>query len=80
VEGPARGLQQVTAALNVHHISKASSSSSSPGCAGGFQIVIAIVPQHSAPVQLNAYHCANQTTGNIGGDLVGFLSSIGFSV
>jgi hypothetical protein len=73
-------LARVTTLLNAHHIAKALSSSSSSGCAGGFQIAIAIVPRGSAPVKLNAYRCANRTSGDVSGDLVGFLGAIGVKV
>ncbi len=69
---------RVTTALNGHHIVKVSPSSST-GCAGGEQIEIKITPADSAAVDLSAYRCANQTTGNIGGDLPGFLSAISVS-
>lgn len=71
-------ISHVTAALNAHHITKVSPSSPN-GCAGGAQIAITITPEHSSPVNLSAYRCANQTTGNVGGDLPGFLSAIGLS-
>jgi hypothetical protein len=66
----------VTSLLNAHHVAKAASTSPSSGCAGGFQIAIVIVPSGSAPVRLNAYPCANHTSGDAGGDLVGFLKAI----
>jgi hypothetical protein len=66
----------VTSLLNAHHVAKAASTSPSSGCAGGFQIAIVIVPSGSAPVRLNAYRCANHTSGDAGGDLVGFLKAI----
>jgi len=71
---------RVTRLLNAHHIARAPSTSSSSGCAGGFQIGIAIVPSGGAPVNLSAYRCANQTSGNVKGDLVGFLRAIGTRV
>ena len=67
----------VTSLLNAHHVAKTSSTSPSSGCAGGFQIAIVIVPRGSAPVRLNAYRCANHTSGDVSGDLVGFLNAIG---
>jgi hypothetical protein len=67
----------VTSLLNAPQIAKASSTSPSSGCAGGFQVAIAIVPRGSAPVKLNAYRCANRTSGDLTGDLVGFLKAIG---
>jgi hypothetical protein len=53
---------------------------SDSGCTGGYTITITIVPEHSAPVTLNGYDCANQLSGNIGGDPTGFLSSAGVSL
>jgi hypothetical protein len=73
-------VSRVTAALNAHHIAKAASSSTNNGCAGGHTVIIAIVPLNGAPTQLSAYRCANQTTGNVDGDLTGFLSSLGISI
>jgi hypothetical protein len=73
-------VSRVTAALNAHHVVKASSSSTNNGCAGGHTVIITIVPQTGAPTQLSAYRCANQTTGDIDGDLTGFLSSLGISI
>jgi hypothetical protein len=73
-------LARVTSLLNAHHIAQASSTSSSTGCAGGFQIQIVIVRTSGAPAKLSAYRCANQTSGNVSGDLVGFLKAIGVSV
>lgn len=72
-------LTRVTSALNAHHIAKASTTTPNPGCAGGFQIAIVIVPQHAGTVRLGAYRCANQDSGDIGGDLPGFLSAVGVS-
>jgi hypothetical protein len=73
-------LARVTALLNAHHIAQASATTPSSGCGGGFQIAIVIVPRGSAPVKLNAYRCANRTSGDVSGDLVGFLTSIGVKV
>ncbi len=70
-------IAQVTAALNRNHIAQASSTSASNGCAGGTRIAIAIVPRVGSVKRLNAYRCANQTTGNVSGDLIGFLRSVG---
>jgi hypothetical protein len=70
-------LTRVTAALNAHHITQASSTSTSNGCSGGFTIKIAIVPKSGAPTNLSAYRCAKQTTGDASGDVTGFLSSVG---
>ena len=73
-------VRRVTALLNAHRIASNSAGSSGSACSGGFQIAITITPQHGAPVQLSAYRCDNQTTGDVSGDLVGFLGAIGFSV
>jgi hypothetical protein len=70
-------LTRVTTALNAHHITQASSTSTSNGCSGGFTIKIAIVPKSGTPTNLSAYRCAKQTTGDVSGDVTGFLSSIG---
>jgi hypothetical protein len=73
-------LARVTTLLNAHHIAQAASTSSSTGCAGGFKIEIVIVRAGAATTNLSAYRCANQTSGNVTGDLVGFLQAIGVSV
>ncbi len=70
----------MTALLNEHHVTRAASTTSSSGCAGGFKIAIAIVQRSSGPVQLNAYRCAGQTTGNVDGNLVGFLQALGYKI
>jgi hypothetical protein len=73
-------LARVTSLLNAHHIAQASSTASGAGCAGGFRIQIVIARTGSAPAELSAYQCANQTSGNVSGDLVGFLKAIGVNV
>jgi hypothetical protein len=73
-------LAHVTSALNAHHIARASTVSARSGCAGGFTIAIAIEQKGSAPVSMNAYRCANQTSGNVSGDLVGFLKAAGVNL
>ncbi len=70
-------LARVTAALNAHHITQASSTSTSNGCSGGFTIKIVVVPKSGASTNLSAYRCAKQTTGDVSGDVTGFLSSVG---
>jgi hypothetical protein len=70
-------LARITALLNAHHISRAPSSTASGGCAGGYTVLITILSEHAAPVRLSGYRCANQTSGDIAGDLVGFLSAVG---
>jgi hypothetical protein len=71
---------RATSLLNAHRIVRASSTTSSSGCAGGFNVLIVIVPRTSAPVSLNAYRCAGHTTGNVSGDLVGLLRAIGVKI
>jgi hypothetical protein len=71
---------RVTGLLNAHKIAKAAATTPSSGCGGGYQIGLVIVPQGATPVRMNAYRCANTTSGNINGDLVGFLKAIGVSV
>jgi hypothetical protein len=71
---------RVTALLNEHQIARAGSTTSSSGCAGGFNIAIAIVPRSSGPVRLSAYRCAGRTTGNVDGNLVGFLQALGYKI
>jgi hypothetical protein len=73
-------IARVTSALNRFHIKQTPASSASGGCAGGFQIAITINEKGAAPVKLSAYRCADQTSGNVGGDLAGFLSAIGVNV
>jgi hypothetical protein len=71
---------RVTKLLNANRIKQAASTTASSGCAGGFKIAIAIVPNASGTVNLNAYRCAGKTTGNTDGDLVGFLRSLGYKI
>jgi hypothetical protein len=71
-----RQVDRVTKALNDHHITQASSTSSSNGCAGGYTIRITIVPKSGSPTNLSAYRCAKQTTGDVRGDVTGFLSAL----
>ncbi len=71
---------RVTALLNANKIEKAAATVPSSGCAGGYKIALVIVPRGAAPLSLNAYRCANTTSGDVSGDLVGFLKAIGVSV
>jgi hypothetical protein len=68
---------RATSALNNFHIARRVPPSSNSGCAGGTQIEITIVPQQGRTASLNAYRCANQTTGDVAGNLPGFLSALG---
>jgi hypothetical protein len=71
---------RVTKLLNANHITQAGGTTSSSGCAGGFQIAVAIVPRSSGPVKLSAYRCGGHTSGNTSGDLVGFLQALGYKI
>jgi hypothetical protein len=69
------GLTQVTAALNKNHIRKAGSASSNNGCAGGEVILISVTRGDGSVTNLSAYRCAGKTTGDVDGDVPGFLSA-----
>jgi hypothetical protein len=69
-------LAVVTAALNKHHIEQGSSSSND-GCAGGENVAISITHADGSVTNLSAYRCAGQTTGEVSGDLLGFLNAAG---
>ena len=58
---------RVTGLLNAHKITQAVASVPRSGCGGGYEIGLVIVPQGAAPVKLNAYRCANTTSGNVNG-------------
>jgi hypothetical protein len=70
-------LKTVTNALNANHIRKATHTTTSNGCAGGIQIEIKITQRHQRRTDLSAYHCGNTVTGDIAGNLTGFLKRIG---
>lgn len=70
-------LMTVTKALNANHIAEAAHTTTSSGCSGGIQIEITIVQRHHKPTDLSAYRCAETTTGDIAGNLTGFLKQIG---
>jgi hypothetical protein len=72
-------LAQITAKLNAYRIARQSQNTSNAGCAGGYQVAISIVGASSPPVRLSAYRCADTTTGDIAGNLPGFLASLGLS-
>jgi hypothetical protein len=73
-------LRTVTRALNADHIQRASHSTSDNGCAGGIQIAIVIVQKGGKTTRLGAYRCGNTTTGDIAGNVNGFLTRTGVSV
>jgi hypothetical protein len=70
-------LKTVTNALNANHIRKATHTTTSNGCAGGIQIEIKITQRHQRRTDLSAYHCGTTVTGDIAGNLTGFLKRIG---
>jgi hypothetical protein len=70
-------LTTVTKALNANHIRKAQHTTTNDGCTGGIEIAIKISQRHHGRTDLNAYHCAKKITGNIAGNLTGFLNQIG---
>jgi hypothetical protein len=73
-------LTRARAALIAYGIRPASAASTGGGCAGGTEIALAIDQAHRSPLHLRAYRCAGKTTGNLGGNLMGFLSALGVSV
>lgn len=72
-------LTTVTRALNANQIRKAQHTTTSNGCAGGIQIEVKITQRHHRRTALSAYHCGNTVTGDIAGNLTGFLKQIGVS-
>jgi hypothetical protein len=73
-------LRTVTKALNANHIRKADHTTTDYGCTGGIEIAIKISQRHEGRTDLNAYDCANKITGNIAGNLTGFLKQIDVSI
>jgi len=60
-----------------HHIGLAASSTSGGGCTGGIQYTIVLEWGGGKPsTTLSAYDCANQITGNMSGDVAGFLAYV----
>jgi len=70
-------LRTVTKALNADQIRKAEHTTTSIGCTGGIEITIKIAQRHHAATDLSDYHCGTTTTGDIAGNLNGFLNRIG---
>jgi hypothetical protein len=71
-------LKRITHQLNAHHIHQVrDTSSKNNGCAGGTEVAITLTLRSATAEHLHAYRCATTTTGNIGGDLLGFLNAIG---
>jgi hypothetical protein len=73
----AADVARATAALNAHHIVKQDNTSPSSPCAGGFHIDMAVSQAHASPTEMSGYVCAGRASGEIGGDVTGFLSAIG---
>jgi hypothetical protein len=73
-------LRTVTKALNANHIRKAGHTTTDYGCTGGIEIAIKITQRHDGRTDLNAYDCAKKITGNIAGNLTGFLKQIDVSI
>ncbi len=73
-------LQTVTKALNADHIQQASHPTSDNGCAGGIQIAIVITQTGGKTTRLGAYRCGTTTTGDIAGNVNGFLRRTGVRV
>jgi hypothetical protein len=73
-------LIRARAALIAYRIHHTSAKRPGGGCAGGIQIALTIEQQHQAPLRLQAYRCAGSMTGDVGGNLTGFLSALGISV
>jgi hypothetical protein len=77
----ATALTGVTHQLNAHHIHQVrDTSSKNNGCAGGTEVAITLTPRGAKAEHLHAYRCATTTTGDIGGDLLGFLNAIGLQI
>ena len=77
----ARRLQRAQAALNAHHITRlAKTTAGTGGCTGGANVTITIVTHNYTRLRMSAYECGNGTSGNIGGDLPGFLRAAGISL
>ena len=73
-------LTRVTVLLNRHRIVQLASTSTNAGCAGGYNVTISITRKGSAPTALTDYRCAGHDSGNVGGDVVGFLTALGFQI
>jgi hypothetical protein len=70
-------LTTVTKALNDNHIRKADHTTQNNGCTGGIVIQIQVTRGQRRTTNLNGYHCAKTITGDIAGNLTGFLKQIG---
>ena len=65
---------EVVRLLKAHQIAKGTTTGADE-CTGGTEVDIDIVA-HGAHTHLSSYACANQTSGNIAGDLRGFLNNL----
>jgi hypothetical protein len=72
-------LKKVTKALNAEHIHKAAHTTRSNACTGGVVTNITIAQHHHGVTHMSSYHCANKITGNIAGNLTGFLKRVDVS-
>jgi hypothetical protein len=70
-------LRRVTAALNDHDIRQVDEVEGEPGCSGGTEIAISIVEAGGGRTALHAYDCGDEISGDVGGDLTGFLAAVG---
>jgi hypothetical protein len=73
-------LRTVRNALNANHIRKAGHTTTDDGCTGGIEIAIKITQRQGGRTDLSAYDCANRITGNIAGNLTGFLKQIDVAI
>jgi hypothetical protein len=70
-------LRFVAETMNQHDIRRIDPVKDAPGCTGGTEIRLRITRADDKSVVLSAYRCAGVVSGDIGGDLDGFLASIG---
>jgi len=62
-------------ALTVHHIALRSPPTTAAGCTGGVQYTVVLKRRGSSRrTTLSAYSCAHTITGNMSGDVSGFLA------
>lgn len=74
------GLRRAQRALNQNDITRlAKARQGSPGCAGGYIVAIRIVKPDASSVKMTGYRCGTTTSGHIGGNLPGFLRSLGIT-
>jgi len=71
-------LRVVAETLNEHDIRRIVPVKEDHRCTGGTEIRLRITRADDKSIALSAYRCAGAVSGDIGGDLNGFLASIGF--